>query len=120
MNLLFVLITILHSLTWGFILFAFLNPRLAYINLYFFIPFVYVIQILPFHFFNTIKENIYPDDWRERSAEISKYLIVPIFIEWLKRVFEGFSFFNPLSWQGIMIFGALSSAWSLRLQKNKR
>ncbi len=118
MNPLFIGITLLHFLSWGFILFAFLSPKLAYVNLYYFIPFVYVVQILPFHFFNTAKQSIYPNDWRERSNTIGAFLILPAVIEYVRGVFESFSFFNPLSWQGMMIFGAFSSAWSLRLQKS--
>ncbi len=117
MNLLFILITLLHFMTWGFMLFAFLSPRLAYINLFYFIPFVYIIQILPFHFFNTAKEKIYPEDWRQRSDMIAAYLVIPAVVGFLREMFEKFSFFNPLSWQGIMIFGAVSSAWSLRFAK---
>ena len=79
-----------------------------------------MIQILPFHFFNTAKEAIYPEDWRKRSDEIGVYLLIPVGIGYLRDVFERFSFFNPLSWQGMMIFGAISSAWSIRWSDSKK
>ncbi len=114
MNILFILLAIIHVLIWAFILLAFIDKRTARINLLYVIPFIYIIHIFPIHFINESKKQIYPNDWKERASNIEKYMIIPYIFKQIVNFFS-FSFQNPLSCQGMLIFGALTSAYRLLL-----
>ena len=73
---LFVFICIIHIAVWMIVLLSFLNKTLAYFNLYYFIPFIYLMHILPFHILSSIEKNIYPDSYEEKFNIIKKYSIV--------------------------------------------
>ena len=68
-----------HSyLIWTFVLFAFLNKNIAWYNLYYIIPFIYLIHtILPGHVKNEIKKNIYPNSWETKETVVDNTLIIP-------------------------------------------
>jgi len=112
-NIVFYFIHFLHQASWGFMLAGFLHPRTAYWNVYYFIPFVYIVHMLPEHPFNTIKTMLYPDDWRLRIDALTKN-IPGDGIQGTARLFDQATF-NPFSYQGIMIFGMITSAWRLKL-----
>jgi hypothetical protein len=44
-NPIFIFLWIFHILIWAFVLLAFLNEKTAYYNLYFVVPFIYIIHI---------------------------------------------------------------------------
>jgi hypothetical protein len=68
---------------------------------------------------NKAKETMYPDDWEKRVDAICDGLVIPgKFISYQKWM-ESFSFASPISPQGMLIFGAITSAWSLRLAKGR-
>ena len=116
MNLYFIVLCIIHLLIWLFIAFAFINKKTAYYNLYYVIPAIYVIHILPFHILNKLKENIYTsnEELQNNLNNMNDVLVIPnIHSYFQKEVFKN-SFFNPLSAQGVLLFGAISSAWSLK------
>jgi len=116
MNLLFIILCIVHISIWIFVLFAFINPTTAYYNVYYIIPFIYFIQILPFHIIVSLKSNIYNDekDRHKKENEVSNSLILPGLFNKLSKFFDDFSFFNPISPQGMLIFGLISSIYRLK------
>jgi hypothetical protein len=57
MNLFFIFICLIHILIWIFVLLAFLNKKLAYINIIYIIPIIYILHILPFHILINIKKK---------------------------------------------------------------
>ena len=133
-------ITIIHNLFWLFVILAFYNKKLAYFNLYIVIPVTYVTHILPFHILERLKEIVKDKDMKEMSnnkppddnkpsdnkppddnkpAEKSlddKYksnIIVRTYID-VKTNVDSYCFANPFSPQGMLIFGAISSAYALK------
>ena len=114
MNIFFILLVIIHLLIWIFVLTAFLSKKTAEINLYYIIPLVYVLHMLPFHIINVLKETIEPENTSSKVhiVEINS-IIVPIFWQ-IKDIFTN-SFANPLRPQGMLIFGAITSAYALKI-----
>jgi hypothetical protein len=110
--LLFIL-TIIHVIIWLFVLFAFVNKRTAYYNLYYIIPLIFVLHMLPFHPLEEAKTYLYPDDMRQRVDLIQNTLVVGRIQKMLCDCFEN-SFASPMTPQGMLIFGALSSAQALK------
>ncbi len=102
MNIFFELLCIIHIAIWIFILLAFVNKKTAEINLYYLIPFIYVIHILPFHIIVKLKHIVEPED---TDKKVKDYESSNIFANAL---------FNPLSPQGMMILGAITSAWAIK------
>ena len=112
----FYALCIFHCLIWVFILFAFFNKKSAYINLFYVIPFVYIMHILPLHILETAKEKMYPDDHKERMdafLESTPFGILKVYVDTQHRL-DDYCFGNPIGPQGMLIFGALSSAYALR------
>jgi hypothetical protein len=105
---------LLHIFAWAFIILAFLNKETAKLNLYYVIPFVYVLHILPFHVLMQAKQNMYKTDWKKRVNEVSDALIIPTAFVKLQDQLDLKCFASPMSPQGLLIFGAISSAWSLK------
>ena len=107
-------ICLLHIAVWVFIILAFLNKETATLNLYYVIPIVYVIHVLPIHVLNETKKNIYNSDWKKRVNDVSDALVIPAAFVKLQDQLESKCFASPMSPQGLLIFGAISSAWSLK------
>ena len=114
MNIIFIVLALIHVLIWAFILLAFIDKGLARINLLYVIPIIYLLHIFPFHFINSAKESIYPDDWKDKANNLEKYMIIPYLFKQIKQMFS-FSFMNPFSPQGMLIFGAITSGYRLLL-----
>ncbi len=116
MNILFIILCIIHTIIWAFVMLAFINPTTAYYNVYYIIPFIYLVQILPFHIIVSLKQEIYSDDntRKEQEIEVSKYLILPYLFMQAREFFDKFSYFNPLSPQGMLIFGLITSIYRLK------
>ena len=114
MNIIFIFLALIHVLVWAFVLLAFIDKRLARINLLYVIPIIYLLHIFPFHFINSAKESIYPNDWKDRANDIEKNMIIPYLFKQIVNFFS-FSFANPFSAQGMLIFGAITSGYRLLL-----
>jgi hypothetical protein len=114
MDITFVAVALFHIFFWLFVLLAFLNPNTARINLYYIIPITYVLHTFPFHFLNKIKSDMHPDDWEERADDINKKLIIPKLFTNMIEVLQDYSFASPLSPQGLLLFGAISSAYKIK------
>ncbi len=114
MNNLFVAIYIFHICIWVFVLLAFLNKNTAFYNIYYVIPFIYIVHLLPFHILTKTENDIGKDKSTEMRDKIKKYTVIPYLFFKLKNLFN-FSFQNPFSNQGMMIFGLITSAYKLQL-----
>lgn len=113
---LFYLLCLIHCLIWMFVLFAFLNKSTAYINLYYLVPFVYIIHIFPFHFLEYTKELMYATSYKERVNEFliaSPFGILKTYTD-IQDSLDKYCFANPIGAQGMLIFGAITSAYSLK------
>lgn len=109
----FVLLCIVHTLIWLFILTAFLNKQCAYYNVYVVIPIIYLVHILPFHIIITLKQKADPENYKLHEEEVYEQMIIPKYFRMLTDNLEKFCFASPLSTQGMMIFGLLSSIFVL-------
>lgn len=110
MDIAFGAVAIVHLLIWAFVLLAWVHPRTAWLNIFVVVPGIYVLHMLPFHVLNTIKQRMHPGTWKQDTEAVSEALVVPALFDRL-RDSMGFSFANPLSPQGMLLFGAITSAW---------
>ena len=113
MNLLFIFVALLHISIWIFVVFAFLNKKTAYFNLYYLIPMIYILHILPFHILCTIEKKIYPNNCDEKFNIIKKITMIGYLYEIIKKKLS-FSLFNPLSPQVMLVLGAITSSYKLK------
>ena len=114
-KILFILLAIIHYLGWFFVLFSFLNIKTAYINFFIVIPIIYILHIFPFHIIIEAKKQVIPDKI-ERETEldnIDKSFIIPYYIVKLQKMLDEKCFCSPLSPQGMLILGLLSSGYVL-------
>lgn len=109
----FEILCIVHVLIWIFVLTAFLNKNCAYYNVYYVIPAIYIIHILPFHILITLKEKCDPENFKKHEEEFYETLIIPKMFRTVTKQLEGFCFASPLSTQGMLIFGLLTSIFVL-------
>jgi hypothetical protein len=117
-KIIFNLLAIFHVLVWMFVVFAFTNIKMAYYNLYYFIPFIYLVHILPFHILVKAKQTIYPKTYNKKLDEIEKLLVIPYYFNKCQAYLDKKCTFSLISPQGMMIFGALSSAFILKKNIN--
>lgn len=117
-ELLFLIIYIFHILIWGFVMFGgFISPKYAKIIVYFIIPFIYILHILPFHPLESIKASLIKDTKEKDEKQIvyNYYLVFPFIFNKLKVFFTTIgSIFNPLSPQGMLILGMIINTQILR------
>lgn len=112
----FEVLCIVHILVWLFIIFAFVNKQAAEFNLYYLIPLIYILHLLPFHIIVSLKEMVEPENTSEKVNEFEhnnffascRFKLIDIFKD---------ATFNPLTPQGMMILGTITSAWALKLDK---
>ena len=96
----FYILAVIHILIWLFIVCGFfINKNFALFNLLIFIPLIYFLHIFPFHIINKLKYY-----FNKNSLEDMKKIEKFIKFYYLKNYFN-FSFQNPLSPQGLLIFG---------------
>ncbi len=110
----FVSICLLHCFFWLFVLLAFYSKQTAYINLYYIIPITYILHMFPFHFLNKAKSFIYPNDWQKQNDEVIFSIHIFKYFKSLQNYLEKHCFESPISAQGMLIFGALTSAFALK------
>jgi hypothetical protein len=108
----FYLLVVFHIAVWLFVMLAFMNKRTAYINMYYLIPGIYILHILPFHILSEAKRNIFKN-WRKREKETHENMIIPKLFNDTKKYLDGYTTFNPISPQGMLIFGMISCVYSL-------
>lgn len=106
----FAAVALVHILIWAFVLLAWVHPRAAAINLTVVIPLIYVVHMLPFHVLTTLKQRMRPQTWEQDNEAIEDALVLPDAFEGIRAAFDA-SFANPLSPQGMLVLGALTSAW---------
>lgn len=114
MDVAFVAVVLVHVAVWVFVLFAWVQPRAALLNLTVVIPLIYMLHLLPFHLLTTAKQRMHPDTWRQDNDAVENALVIPALYDKVYEAFEH-SFANPLSPQGMLVLGALTSAWRLVL-----
>lgn len=97
------ILALLHIIIWIFVIFAFVNKKLAKFNLKILIPIIYILQILPLHILNTVKKHV-----NKNSEEDNINIEKAIGFYYIKNIFSD-SFQNPLSPQGMLVLGGLLS-----------
>lgn len=110
---LFETVSVVHVLVWTFILFAWTNRQAAFWNLYYVVPAVYVLHMLPVHLLTEAKKNMRPDSWERDDKAVQGFFVFPKVYDRLVSALDGCTF-NPLSPQGMLVLGAITSAWALR------
>lgn len=114
-QLLFNIVVIIHILIWAFVLFAFLNPTLAKINVFYVIPLIYIVHTLfPFHIICKVKEELYPEEHNQKEEDIDKLLIVPHHFKNISSTLDEHCFCNPISPQGMLVLGMITSVYTLK------
>tara|TARA_B100001094_G_scaffold325447_2_gene379798 strand:+ start:612 stop:1076 length:465 start_codon:yes stop_codon:yes gene_type:complete len=110
------LVCILHIIIWGFVLLAFVNKRAARFNIYYLIPGMYLIHLLPFHILQEAKSYLmkHNESAKEKlQTKIFDLLVIPsIFIKLITKL-ESICTFSPISPQGMMVFGMISGLFKL-------
>ena len=115
MNIIFILICLIHILIWSVVLLGFLDKKMATINIYILIPLIYLLHaLLPFHLLVIIKKKMYPYTYESKVKNVNDSLIIPHYYIKISEIFDNYCTFNPLSPQGMLIFGLISSIYSLK------
>jgi hypothetical protein len=104
---------IVHVLIWVFVLFAFLNKKWAFYNIYFVIPFIYIIHLLPFHILVALKEKTDPTNHENHEKSFYKTLVIPHLFRKAQKYLEECCLESPISTQGMLIFGLITSIFAL-------
>ena len=120
MNVFLAFVQLVHGLVWIFIGTAFFNKRLAYINLYYLIPLTYL-SYLVFHgcVLKVAEEasatGATPDEKR-KNIDTTIHKMNPLKESWNKTIdhLKQSCCYNPLSPQGILLFGVITSAYRLK------
>lgn len=111
---LFETVSIAHVLAWTFVVFAWMTRETAFWNLYYAVPMIYVLHMLPVHLLTEAKKRMRPHSWQRDDKAVQGYMFLPRLYERLATTFDRCTF-NPLSPQGMLVFGAITSAWALRM-----
>lgn len=86
---------------------------MAIYNLLYLIPFIYLIHtVLSFHILEKIKINIYKEEKDKMVEKLNNCIILPKLYDNLSSTLEKKCTFNPISPQGMLIFGLISSLYS--------
>jgi len=107
-----IVLVIIHIAIWAFILLAFVDERTARLNVTVLIPLVYIAHALPFHVLTAGKQSACTD-WRQIDDRIVDALVLPRMFKRAQAYTDARCFMSPISPQGMMIFGALTSAWRI-------
>ena len=115
MNIIFVFLCVFHIFIWSFILLAFINLKSAYINVYLIVPLIYILHMLPFHILMKLKNHIYKNEATmiKKQETISNWLIIPGIFDKLSKYLERKCTFSPLSPQGMLLFGIITSIFRI-------
>ena len=114
----FIVLCIIHVLVWTFVLAAFLKKNWARLNLYIVIPIIYALHILPFHIITTAKmktcNTTQYSVMHSHAMKVLKPLVIPYYFMKLRELLNNICLFSPISAQGMLIWGCISSAYRLR------
>ena len=118
------LLILLHALIWLYVIFGpLIDKNHAKFIIFLVIPLIYIIQMLPVHIFNKLKQdelkiktvkelNIKLNDmYKTLKIPILKEILL-IFVYLKDKVFKN-SVFNPLSGQGMLILGLTMGIYKL-------
>jgi hypothetical protein len=113
-----IIIGLIHIFLWVFVLFAFLNKNAAYCNLFIVIPIVFISHILPFHTLTEAKTKLdikirQKSNNRQKSIDLDQVLILPKYIKKVRNNLKNYCFASPFSPQGMLLIGAITSAFVL-------
>jgi hypothetical protein len=112
-----VLLRILHFAIYLFVFFAFLTKETAFVNLYGTIPVIFFSQIFPFCSLQEIKRRLYPQ-YKQNIKEVYDQLLYtnPITKPYINMYdyLEKYTYKNPIGAQGILVLGAITSAYRLQ------
>ena len=86
--------------------------------MYYVIPFIFIIHILPFHIINNLKHSLYCSNWLNKAKAIENFLFIGFFFRFGKKLFKK-SFASPLSPQGMLILGLILSSYKLKYEREK-
>lgn len=106
----FVIICLIHIIVWAFVLFAFCSRKTAAINLFVLIPTIYVLHLLPFHVLIKTKEQLCKNA-QESADAFAAFLVLPKLFDDLSKFCDKHCTFNPISAQGMLVFGCITSAY---------
>ena len=71
------------------------------------------ITLSTYPYINAVKKNIYKNTYIDKSKKIDSLLILPVIFNNISDKFNKFCTFNPISPQGMLIFGLLTSVYRL-------
>jgi hypothetical protein len=116
----FLLVYSIHLIIWIFVLVAFLNPKTAFINLFILIPLIYICHALfPKCVLSSIEEKL--EDDSENKIKTIKKIFKPLkHMTELQKKLKKTHEHSPLSMQGILILGAITSAYALKRKYNMK
>lgn len=121
-NFIFTILYLFHILIWAFVLVASFFKSTVKINIYLIIPIIYLIHLLPFHILEKIKLNLMNNneiDKKIKQDNIDFVLILPNLFSKLVKYLDKKCTFNPISPQGMLIFGliiGLYNAYPVKLK----
>jgi len=103
-------IAAVHIGIWAFVLLAFVDEWTARFNVMVLIPLIFLAHVLPFHVLTETKRHACKG-WEAIDDLVIDTMVLPRLFKDAASYAEEHCFQSPLSPQGMMIFGALSSAW---------
>lgn len=112
---LFEVLCVIHVIVWVFVLTAFCNETTARINLNYVVPGIYVLHMLPFHILTGSKKLLIPDDNTRltRQTDVESHLWGVAQFKKVQNFLDARCYFNPLSVQGMMLWGVITSNYTL-------
>ena len=118
------ILIIIHILVWIYAIFGgFISKDHAKFIIYYFIPLIYILHLLPFHIIVSTKLRIIESD--VNVTDSTEYLhtlehnnIIIYLFDKLHKLFEK-SFKNPLSPQGLLILGFIVNIYLLKYYYNE-
>ena len=110
---LFAALCAVHVAVWVFVLLAWVHTGTALWNLRVVVPAIYVIHALMPHPILLLKKTVDPLRWKERQANFESALVLPKLIRLAKEHLFPHAFASPLSPQGMLILGCLTSSYRL-------
>lgn len=109
-----------HVLLWGYLIFSpfFMSKKACKLNLFIFIPLVYIIHILPFHILTEIKKGVTDSQGKKISIEnqreiINKHNPVIGFISNCQETLENYCTYNPIGGQGMLILAYIINLYAV-------
>ena len=99
----------LHMFFWIFVITAWIFPETALFNVLILIPIVYLIHILPQHPLNAVEDALCPDLFTKKNQDKGSF-------ENFIRKTEEYCTYSPLTYQGFLLFGFISSIITLYIR----